>query len=190
MSRTFYGNGGGGGGGGGGLTEIETVTLAAAGTIAFSAIPQTYRALEVRGMVRASAALAGATVECTFNGSAAGYSHNSLEVADATVQGAATNNVGSCRIWNVVVGSDATGLTAADLQALFSPVTITLPEYASTTKFKAGTATYTTRREAAPSTINRHGMTGWQWRNTAAITSIGIVQQLAAGSTLTLYGSA
>lgn len=169
------------GGGGGPGTLIQTVTLAAPGTITFAAIPQIYTDLYLCGMVRATAAAGG---------------HDELDIqlnADTT-----TTNYLSANLFNNATtptsqqgNNNQLAQAIPDSQATaghFGYVEATLLGYTSTTWQKVINSSW----GEADTTAAKVGENLTIWSNTAAVTQIVLVglnaANLATGSIVRLYG--
>lgn len=171
----------------GGFESIATMTASGGETsLSFTSIPQTYVALQIRGINKAAGTSGG------------------LIAADITVNGDTGNNYTLHRIYGtgsaVAAGGYATssgsrmmvfGYTSnASYANMFGAAIIDINDYASTTRYK------TLRAFSAAdsnSSIGEIHLESSLWTNTNAITSLTLTQQsgyggFAAGTTFALYG--
>lgn len=174
------GAGGGGGGGSGALTFISQQVLgAAAASVTFSSIPQTYEDLVIVFNGRGTDAGADVAIRLQFNGdTAANYDYE-----QAFFQNTATVNQQSAQtsIWAVQV--PAAGSTAG----FAGTAVIEITNYKNTTFHKQ---TSSTGGENRTGTGPRTMATWGQWKNTAAITSVIVSPSSGnwdVGTTISLY---
>lgn len=182
---TLASSGGGGGSGIGALTQISQQVLAAqANSVTFSSIPQIYDTLilVIKARVTDAVANIGGTME--FNSDAgANYSREYFGVGN----GSANNGQNVGVVPGTAAAFLATGASAGANDAAVNIITI--PRYAETTFNKAGITNVT----CYGSGINNQGyQISWTWNNTAAITSITLIDgnggNFLVGSSFTLYG--
>jgi hypothetical protein len=166
----------------GDMEHIATVTVGAGGaaSMEFTSIPQTFKHLQVREVVRSSQALAVSTTEIQFNAdTGSNYARHVLygDGAAAAAAGQASQTKG----W---VGTYPGSSIAA---SIFGAGIIDVLDYANTSK-------NTTAR--ALSGVDVNGATGYlqvcstAWLSTAAVTSIKLIAGTgyAQHSTAALYG--
>jgi hypothetical protein len=150
---------------------IATTTLTtSSSSVLFSSIPQTYTDLVlVTNLISASG---GQDLDIRFNGdSAANYSWTSLYGTGSVV--ASTRNSNDTKFRTDFYGYIETTLRENAI--------IQIQNYSNTTTFKSAIS----RANNANTGVDLNvGL----WRSTAAISSITFVNNLAAGSTLNLYG--
>jgi hypothetical protein len=150
---------------------ISSITLAASSsTLVFSSIPQTYTDLIiVTNLVSASG---NQDLDIRFNGdTATNYSWNTAYGTGSVAASTRTNNDTKFR-------TDFYGYIETTLR---QNAIIQIQNYSNTTTYKSAIS----RASNANTGID---MNVGLWRSTAAISSITLVNNLAAGSIFTLYG--
>jgi hypothetical protein len=163
---------------------IATNTLGSDGTVTFSSIPSTYGHLVVIGKARSTRASTNDAVMLRFNGSSTGYSFVFLNGrADGTVTSG--SNMAASGLATAII--DAANSTAN----AFSPVWITIPRYRDAL-WKSVTTQFGFNYSDGTTTTSFVQSRGGVWRNTAAITSILLLAEVATnfetGSSFSLYG--
>jgi hypothetical protein len=155
-------------------TPIATTTLAStAASYTFSSIPSTYTDLVV--VVSARNTTATYTAVIRLNGdSGANYSSTQL-YGDGSTAGS-NRDTARGQIDNIYAAS------SGDAANVFSTTLVHIMNYSNATTYK----TVLSRSNLTVQTAASVGL----WRNTAAITSVGIfsASNFAIGSTFTLYG--
>jgi len=151
----------------GAYESIETVTLGSSTTtITFSAIPATYKHLQLRFIGRLTSGSQGCTIRFNSDTTAGNYANHYLEADAATpavYAGGAANQIGSFN----QSGSAAN---------TFSVSIVDILDYADTNKYKTMKALY------GQDTNSVGGVTFYSalWKNTAAIDSISLVPNYSA----------
>lgn len=167
---------------GGSFESIATLTAAGGETsLTFSSIPSTYKALQIRGIVRNTNASTGWTgLKVQPNSATSTYADHRLSGNGTT----ASANGSTGRAFGLVDNSvPRDGNTAS----VFGTVIIDVIDYASTSKAK-------TFRNFTGVDINGTGivnLTSFLWTDTTAISSIVLSPEtdaFKAGSTFALYG--
>lgn len=162
----------------------DTLLGGSAGNITFSNIPGNYKALKMEIQARTDTVATNATILLQFNGDAgANYDGQNITANNANPTGAsfvaAVNGVAG-----VVLAANATRGAAAGV------ITITIPNYASTTFEKSYHAESGCIDSASANNFTR--LDTVNWRNTAAINSIKLFPSgganFVAGTRATLYG--
>jgi hypothetical protein len=164
---------------------INTITLGSNGTVIFSGIPQTYTHLWIVG--RAKSVRTDGTDNCSvrFNGDSGANYWDCFVVGydNGTVNGSGAR--GANRVRAAHIPGSESGYANS-----FGAVDITIPNYTSN-KWKAVAAKPGGAYNASVDVCLALAQAGW-WLSTAAITTITLlpnaVTQLAAGTTLSLYG--
>jgi len=161
--------------------SISTVTLGSTtSTISFTSIPSTYKHLQIRGILRKSAAAGGDACYLQFNSdTGANYSFHRLygDGSSATAYGEASTTY-ACQFIQASSSHSA---------SVFGVNVIDVLDYQNTNKYK-------TVRILAGYDNNGSGVSAFysgNWRNTNAISTITInagVDSLAQYSSLALYG--
>lgn len=181
----FLGNGAGGGGSS--YESIATVVgTGASGTITFSSIPSTYKALQIRAISRSTFASAGAgNTKIQFNGdTGANYAWHNLFGDGTTV----TANGNSAQTGILI---DKTTPMSAELPVLAMAVlVIDIADYASTSKAKTlrSFVGYNGNTGANPEQVR---LNSGLWTSTSAISSITLTAELGSyitTSSFALYG--
>jgi hypothetical protein len=159
-------------------TLISSVTVGSGGAanIEFTSIPATYTDLLVKISSRGTAnnATSGYYYDVTFNNTSANRSGRYLQKLDANPDS------GSYTLWGLSTPSDFTSST-------FSDGELYIPNYTSS-NYKSA---YLDSVNENNSTTQRMNMSAGLWSDTAAITSIKLVQgsgNFAQYSTAYLYG--
>lgn len=170
-------------GGAGALTLIESQTLAAAAaSVTFSAIPQTYKDLLIVAAARGDAAATEIAITLRVNGDAtAAYDKERSLTTTTAVAGEESLATASPEI------ARAAGGTAP--ANVFDAAEIVIPEYANTTTRKAAMSRWTCKGQDA--TGLRRGDTAWWYRTAGAITSVTLLPgsgNFVTGCVFRLYG--
>lgn len=163
--------------GGGALTKLsETILSSTASSVTFSSISGAYRSLILRVVAATNAGAANSV--WTLNGdTGANYDWQQF------LFGATSANETHSAQTSFSVGAPGNGGAALPWIA-----NITIPNYAATVFNKGGTGNYV-RNDSLGTEYG--GVVGFQWRNTAAVTSITIAAgggSFVTGSTFSLYG--
>ena len=156
--------------------SIATVTVGAGGSssISFSSIPNTFKHLQIRLMLKGSLTDVGIDCFTSFNSDTTStnyYSHYLLGTGSATAAGANAN-----RYFGAMPGTNSTNV--------FSGVIMDLLDYANTNKYKTGRLLY-------GYDMNGSGYVAMQsvlWKNTAAINAVSIAS--ATGGNFQQYSQA
>jgi hypothetical protein len=164
------------------MEPIATQLLAStASTVTFSNIPQNYKHLQLRIIVRVTGATQNADMFINFNGDAgSNYAYHYVlgDTASASSSGASSITKGYIGR-NSVAG-------ASSLANVFSPAIIDILDYTSANKFK------TTRGLAGTEENSNNGaieLISSLWQNTAPITKIELSSgTFAINSRFSLYG--
>ena len=172
---------------GGGFTPIQDVLLAADGAIAFTAIPGTYRHLQLVMYLRSDRASTLDAVGIRFNNdSTANYDSYFIQANGPTPTMTGTESFAGTSASN----GDCAGNTAT--ANLFSAHVITIPHYANTVNHKTFEGMNGIKIGTATGNIRAEQSLG-AWRSAAAITQINVIPTAGganwkAGSRATLYG--
>lgn len=174
----------GGGGAAGSFEQIETViATGSSSSVTFSSIPSTYKHLQIRMTHRAVYALDGNLFHrMRFNGDSA--SNYSWHVLEGTGAGFPYSQAGTTAT-DMRIGQTPAGNTAANA---FAASILDILDYTDTNKFT------TVRSLLGSNTSARNsGLYSGSWRNTAAVTSITLLNDVGygnytSGSRFTLYG--
>jgi len=167
----------------GAYDSLSTVTVPAGGvaSVTFAGIPNTYKHLQIRAMLRSGTAGSEDSVIMRFNGdSGNNYSYHFLFGNGSSANASATSSTSLIYPWAIPA--------ASFLANSFGVQIIDLLDYANTTKNK------TTRTLAGfddNSTGGRIALTSGAWYNTSAVNSISITtggSSIAQHSQFTLYG--
>ena len=164
--------------------SIATITVGSGGSggnVTFSSIPQTYKHLQIRALVRSTT---GASPEnlayIRFNGdSGSNYAHHFL-----LGTGAVAASTGQASITSIPLIDSSNGDTLANV---FAATVADILDYTDTSK-------NTTARSIAGLDTNGNGavfLCSGLWMNTAAVTSITVVPEktaFAEYSSIALYG--
>lgn len=161
----------------------STVTVGSGGaaSISFSSIPATYTDLVIVGSTRQDASSSGTQLSLTFNGVGSAYTRVQIN-ADGTSAGSFTPGT-----------SEATTRFTYDQSStytanVFNSFQIYIPNYASA-NYKALSTDGVTENNATTAYMSLYANL---WSNTAAITSVTIVDSNASNfvqySTASLYG--
>ena len=160
---------------------IATITGATAGLKTFSNIPQTFTHLQIRMNNRDLNATTPSYTYMRFNGDAGATANNHWLRGDGASVTSNANQINS----NYVITVPQPGNNA--LANVYGATIIDILDYTNTNKFK-------TARAISGYDLNGSGFVGLysgMWRDTAAITSIGIgsaYQEDAANFRVDLYG--
>lgn len=171
--------------------SISTITTTSGGGAVFTSIPQTYKHLQLRALIRgARASVNQDGCAMRFNNSTAGYHY----IGGHAMYGTATSgNAQQTAGW---IGTSTFGLaigqvTQANISANNATLIIVdIPNYSSTvtTKNARSFSMYDTNGAQDQNAVFLQGM----WANTAAITQIEVLPNstggFAANSVLALYG--
>lgn len=165
-------------------TNIATTTLASASnTVSFTSISNSYTDLLVvfDGF---AATTSGESVACQFNSdNGSNYSYNQMSGTGTGVQSVINPTAQFPWLSGNYLGMD----TSSSHKRNFM---LHIYNYADTSYYKSAVAQFSAPSGVSPGTC----ITGVQWRNTAAITSIQIkisgTAQFAIGSIFTLFGIA
>lgn len=169
------------GGGSGSSTLIAEVTLGApAANVTFSAIPQTYKHLQI--IFQASSDFGSVdSISMTFNGDAGGNYNTQFVYGNASTAAAAQANAAD----NILLGN----LSGAGSSGDASPGNVSIPNYTGTA-FNKGVNAHVGSSATSGNMFDM--LCSGVWRSTAAITSISLFSinaaNFVAGSTFSLYG--
>lgn len=161
---------------------IETITATGtSGTITFSNIPQTYKHLQIRGVMRSSYTLGNQDyVDLRCNGvSSTVYAMHSLNGTGSAVGSTNSNTQAQIRFAEM-------NPTSASAANIFSPFIIDITDYASTSKNKTIRAL-----RGLNATDSRIHLTSGLYGETTAISSLSFITQrdnFVSGSRFSLYG--
>lgn len=168
-------------GGSGAVTQLARfVAATAVANFDFTSVSGAYNQLWLDLYLRSDASATFDTMLIRFNGdTAANYNYGSA------VGGSSSSTIGA----NGATGIGQHCSAATSDASYFTPVRVTIPQYAATVGFKGVTLTSFHRRSST-SYFGESG--GGEWASTAAITEITIVSSAGAnwvtGSSATLYG--
>lgn len=161
----------------GDFDSIATTTVGSTpvSEIVFSAIPQGYKHLQVRGIIRNSVTEGNLRIQ--FNSDTAGnYSHHQL-----------TGDGGSVASYPASSQSYITSGNFSGVSGIFAGVVLDILDYTDTNKFKTTRSHTSFDRNGAGSVYFNSG----NWRSSSAITSIRLFagnDAFAQYSSLALYG--
>jgi hypothetical protein len=167
---------------GGDYESIQTFTVGSGGqsSIDFTSIPNTYKHLQIRGIVRYSGAAGNNPMYMTFNSdSGSNYSWHGLFGDGASASAAAGSNRSRIDIDRIAGANAASNI--------FGTFVIDILDYANTSKFK-------TTRNLGGLDQNGSGFIFFEsgsWRNTNAISTISFVPPsdlFVQYSSFALYG--
>lgn len=163
------------------LSEVSTTSSAA--SVTFSAIPATYRDLELRIRGRGTTSATSIDIRMQFNGDTGGnYDGQGMQGHNATAGAFPFAAATSIYLGNLAAATAPAN--AADL------INVVISDYRGTTFQKAG-ITQATLKQAASTTGLYIEIDAFWWRNTAAITSV-VVFPSAGGfvdnTIVSLYG--
>lgn len=166
----------------GSYESIQTVTVGAGGasSVSFTSIPSTYKHLQIRGIARANANIAGALIR--FNGdTTSNYVFHELN-GNGTAASASASTTQTSALGSYITPSTATA-------SIFSGFVIDILDYSSTNKNK----TIRTLSGYDNNGSGLVGLTSGLWYATpASITQIDILAQSSNSfvqySTFALYG--
>jgi hypothetical protein len=174
---------GGGGAGAGSFEQIETVIASGStASVTFSSIPSTYKHLQIRATHRALYSFSGDLLHLMrLNGdSSSNYNWHSLAGQDSSAYVGGGTSATSMRI-----GLTPAALTTANA---FATSIIDILDYTNTNK-------HTTIKTLVGSNGTQHnvGLYSGAWRNTSAVTSLTLLNDVGfgnytSGSRFTLYG--
>lgn len=154
-----------------------TIATGSEAVISFTSIPATYKHLQIRATTRTTYAGGfGLTASMSFNSDgAANYSWHWLYGDGGSVATNATANAAS-------IGNGWTGGSSMTAN-MFSGTIIDILDYANTNKYK-------TSRTLTGTAAGGIFLTSGNWRNTAAISTIGLFSagNWASGTRFSLYG--
>lgn len=177
-------SGGGSSGGVGGLSLVSKTVLASPGTFSLSALPQTFADLEIRFLIRGTAAAASDLLKVQLNGdSGANYSSQFMSASGAGPTGGESFANASWAVAQIA--------SASANASYFTSVILQLFGYASTNWFKMARMSQTM---ALGVTTTNMQVTEFalQWIQTAAITSVtaagNATANLATNSEVWVYG--
>lgn len=159
----------------------STTFTTATATCNFSSIPQTYQDLFIVVSSRSTDASYMNAIKVYNVNADTGSNYSCTGIFG---DGNAMGGLRSSNISFVLFGGYTTALTTG----VYEIHTVNINNYKSTTQFKS----FLGRRSSA-GTVGYVAVGAGTWRNTAAITSLDVAQQIgnfAAGSTVTLYGIA
>lgn len=175
---------GGGAGAAGAFEQIATTVLTStANTITFSAIPSTYKHLQLRMVSKTTDSSASGYLFLRFNSdSGSNYSyHYVLGNGSSAVSAAASSSTFAGLIF---MNGNSVSASA------FSPNMLDILDYADTNKFKTSIL-FGGRANGSTGASQVH-LESANWRSTSAITSINLLfgdgTNLSIGSRFTLYG--
>lgn len=165
------------------FSQVLAVDTATIDTLA-NGVPLGPNILDVYFVGRTDETAALSSVAVYFNGdSGSNYDRSQILNTNASVTGGANLATASAVSFGCAAGSDTANVASA--------CRITVPAYAATTFFKAGTAQFGLADETAAN--GRSNATQFSWRNTAAINQVtfaitsGSGQKFKAGSALYVY---
>lgn len=152
----------------------SNVFTSATSSVTFSAIPQDYKHLQIRGVINPSSG--GWGMGIGFNGVTGNYSMHRMSGNGSAVYAGYASNSTNIQTFGFHNG----GQTSVSM-----PVIIDIPEYKNTTKNKT-VKTFTASATSSPEIVMGSGA----WYSTAAITSINISfgGNGAIGTRFSLYG--
>jgi hypothetical protein len=171
----------------GSYESIATATVGAgsSSTIQFSSIPNTYKHLQLRGVVRGTNAANQMTGGIRFNNDTGNnYKAHVMIGKGAAPSSYATGPADFNEFYEIPAANQASGI--------FGSFVIDIPDYASTSKYKTLKNFYGVDNQNTNATQTISLFTG-VWLNTNAITDITFMVQNAVGnyaqfSTISLYG--
>lgn len=172
-------------GGGGALALIsEVVTAGSQASVTFSAIPATYRDLEIHIRGRGTAAATSAAVQLQFNGDVANHYTiaNLFSGATGSTASIAQASTSSSLQIGILPAATATASYAGVMRAVIG-------DYRGTNFFKSTISDYNGYYGAAVNQIM--GLFGGSWSSTAAINSILVFLNSGSfvnGTVVSLYG--
>jgi hypothetical protein len=167
----------------GGMFLIQSIVLSAAGAISFTNIPANFNHLQLIGSVRTTQAVTNALLSMRFNGDASGnYDSQQFNFFGASSNSSAVNAVSVVNV-GFMSGSSSTA-------SAFTSMNVMIPFYLSPYFFK-NCEGYCMQANPA---LNQGSCVGGQWRSTAAINKIDVINgssvgtTFAAGTSVILYG--
>lgn len=158
------------------LIASQTVGSGGAASVTFSSIPQTYRALQIRGIGRSFVGGVDSNVSANFNGdTGANYAFHKL-LGDGAAASSAAVTATTAMQWMDITGNGAPA-------NVFGVGVVDILDYSSTSKYK-------TVRLISGQDQNVHGYASIKsglWMNSSAITSITVQTQDGASYPLLQY---
>ena len=160
---------------------IQSVTPTSGTSVTFSAIPQTFYDLEIKGTVIGTST--AGIIEMRFNAD----SEFNTNYFTAVLYHTSTPQVGrAANAWSFSIAS------ISDLAGSTNAFQVMLPNYASTNGEKSIQGRYGTKSAHTEAGLSTRTWDGW-WRSAAAITTItvfitGSPATFAAGTRISLYG--
>lgn len=176
-------NSSGGGGGSGALTQIQQIiTSASQASVTFSAIPGTFTNLILRYIGRSLSVTAADDLKMQFNGDTGNNYTTQVTVSIGTaVSGIPIISASAFVIGTLTASTSTAGMSGGG--------SLIIPGYVQTLFNKTGSGLMSYAQISANLTSF---ISGLQWANTAAITSIALFPNLGSGflngSIFTLYG--
>lgn len=169
----------------GSMYPLGVFTLAAnQTTISFTNIPQTFKHLQLRGIVRSTNAAFWGGLYATFNSdSTSSYSNHHLVGNGSSASSSANANETGISIPFASVGTSATA-------GIFGSFVMDVLDYNNTNKFKT-TRTLNGRDLNGGGSEDRIGLSSGAWRSSSAITSIALTfatTDFVTGTSFALYG--
>lgn len=159
-----------------------TVTSGGNGAITFSSIPQTFKHLQIRAVLRDTSSIQGfITQKLQFNGdSGNNYSFHEINSSSNTVGTGATTSTNYIIGYNISGGGNASNVFGTSITDIL--------DYTNTNKYK--TARSLLVGETNSITYSVHEFCSGLWFNTSAITSITLnpYNNFSQYSTISLYG--
>ena len=169
----------------GSFYSIATVTAAGGETsLTFSSIPSTYKHLQIRGMLRDSAAVAGGSeLDLQFNSDSTSGNYWYHRLYGNGTSALATGGSYSA------VALPYFGSSGSNSAGIFGAGIINIIDYASTSKYKTVRSIQGIDANIL-STSYQINLSSGMWNSTSAITTIKLLPStsFAAGSTFALYG--
>ena len=165
--------------------SIATVTAAGGETsLSFTSIPGTYKSLQIRGIYRNGAAVAGgAELDMRFNSdSTSGHYWYHYLYGNGTAAGAAGGSYSA-------VALPYFGSSNSNTAGIFGVGIIDIIDYASTAKYKTVRSMQGVDANST-STSYQIDLSSGMWNSTSAITTITLIPSTSfvAGNTFALYG--
>lgn len=142
----------------------NTRLLSATGTINITGIPGGFSTLELNMSGKGTQNAISDSVMIQFNGDGSAVYDDQINYNVGT--GYAFSSDANSSQANIALMA---GGAAAEAN-IFSPLSLKIPDYADTTRYKLGLSNFFISGNGAPAS----GVGGFQWRNTAAITSMAI----------------
>ena len=165
--------------------SIQTVTVGAGGasSVSFTSIPQVYKHLQVRGIVRSNRGVSLDSLSARFNSdTGTNYAIHDLFGNGATASAQAQTSVNALYFANAVP-------TTAVAASIFSTLVVDILDYSNTNKYKTVRTLNGYDANGSGQVYLESGL----WMNTAAVTQIdlghfGTSSSMAQYSTFALYG--